>query len=310
MNLRCTARFRTLIPALLVGLALVLAGPVQAQGPVLEVVATTATLGMLAREVGGDQVSVRVLAAPDRDPHALDARPAFMAALRRAGLLLEVGAGLEEGWLPAAVSGAANPRLGAARGGHFRAADHLQLRRSITMDGPNLGHVHAEGNPHFQLDPQRVAALAEPLARRLAGLLPEWETAFHARAMAVRSELLEQAARLGSQVAPGQRFVAYHEDIDYFEEWLPVRVAGYLEPLPGVPPTARHLRSLVDGLSDGGPHGVVLHAAYQPRRGAEYLESQLGWARHALPMEPPVDARLAEYLALMRHWAGIFSQEN
>lgn len=294
-----------LAPALLTGLLLFVLSAANVQAGALNVVATTATMGMLAREIGADKVEVRVLAAPDRDPHYLDARPAFMAALRRADLLVEKGAGLEEGWLPAALTGAANPRLNTGRPGHFRASDSLHLRRSITMDGPNLGHVHGEGNPHFQLDPQRVAAVAAPLADRLGELLPAYREEFEHRARMVRARILEHVETIAAQVEPGQRFVAYHEDIDYLEEWLPVEVAGYLEPLPGIPPTARHLRGLADTLRDG-PKGVVLHAIYQPARGADWLATEIGWSRRTLPMEPPADGGLDDYLELMQVWAAAF----
>jgi len=39
----------------------------------LKVVATTSAMGLLARTVGGEQVSVTVLAPPDRDAHFLQA---------------------------------------------------------------------------------------------------------------------------------------------------------------------------------------------------------------------------------------------
>lgn len=298
-----------LIPALLAALLLIVLSAGGAHAGALNVVTTTATMGMLAREIGAEKVEVRVLAAPDRDPHYLDARPAFMAALRRADLLVEMGAGLEEGWLPAALTGAANPRLNTGRPGHFRAADFLHLRRSITMDGPNLGHVHGEGNPHFQLDPQRVAAVAGPLAARLGDLLPAYREEFQDRARAVNARILEHAGNVAAQVELGQRFIAYHEDIDYLEEWLPVEVVGYLEPLPGIPPTARHLRSLADSLRDG-PEGMILHAVYQPSRGAEWLAAEIGWSRQALPMEPPANGGLEDYLALMQVWADAFQTRD
>lgn len=294
-----------LVPAVLMGLLLFALSTASLQAGALNVVATTATMGMLAREIGAERVDVRVLAAPDRDPHYLDARPAFMAALRRADLLVEMGAGLEEGWLPAALTGAANPRLNTGRPGHFRASNFLHLRRSITMDGPNLGHVHGEGNPHFQLDPERVAAVAAPLANRLAELMPAYREEFEYRARMVRARILEHAENVAAQVEPGQRFVAYHEDLDYLEEWLPVKVAGYLEPLPGIPPTARHLRGLADTLRDGSK-GVVLHAIYQPSRGADWLATEIGWSRQKLPMEPPADGGLDDYLELMQIWAAAF----
>ena len=47
----------------------------------------------------------------------LGARQRFMAALRRADLLLEIGAGLEEGWLPAAQRGARNRAINAGEPG-------------------------------------------------------------------------------------------------------------------------------------------------------------------------------------------------
>lgn len=80
-----------------------------AEAPRLIVVATTPSMGVIARTVGGDRVDVQVLVAPDRDAHTLNARPSMIAHLRRADLVLAVGAQLEEGWLPAALDAAANP---------------------------------------------------------------------------------------------------------------------------------------------------------------------------------------------------------
>lgn len=297
-------RTRTRRPlAALAGMALacVLLLPAQAAADELNVVATTSSLGALAREIGGDQAEIRVLAPPDRDAHYLDARPSFMAALRRADLLLEMGAGLEEGWLPAAQRGASNRAINTGQPGHFRAADKVELRRSITMDGPNMGHVHEEGNPHFNADPLRMAEIGLALAERMGELAPEHAEAFIERAERAAERLREHAEALAEQVAAEQRIVVYHEDLDYLEEWLPVEIVGYLEPAPGIPPTARHLRHLVGDLE--GTEGTVLYAAFQPARGAEFLERNLGWSAHAVPLDPPADAALEGYLELMTTWA-------
>src|SRR5881394_4112132 len=66
----------------------------------INVVATLPDLGSLAREIGGDNVSVTVLAKPTEDPHFVDARPSFVVALRSADVLIDGGAELELGWLP------------------------------------------------------------------------------------------------------------------------------------------------------------------------------------------------------------------
>ncbi|PYG03424.1 MULTISPECIES: metal ABC transporter substrate-binding protein [unclassified Thioalkalivibrio] len=278
--------------------------PAQASADELNVVATTSSLGALAREIGGDETSVRVLAAPDRDAHYLDARPSFMAALRNADLLLELGAGLEEGWLPAATRGASNPAINEGQRGHFYAAGKVDLRRSITQDGPNMGHVHEEGNPHFNVDPLRMAEVGLALGERLAELDSANADVYRERAEETAQRLREHAEHLASELAPDQNIVVYHEDLDYLEEWLPATVVGYLEPAPGIPPTGRHLQSLVGELEDMDGH--VLYAEFQPPRGAEFLERELGWDSHAVPLDPPQDAGLDGYLELMETWASTF----
>lgn len=290
--------------ALTLVLALGLALPAAAQ---VRVVATTTSLGMLANSVGGDRVQVRVLAPADRDVHSLDARPSYMAAMRRADLLIEVGAGLEEGWLPAALSGAANPTINEGRPGHFRASDYLALRESVTVQGPNMGHVHADGNPHFAIDPLRMAALGKAVAARLGQIDPGSADAYQRAGEELAQRLEHEARQLAQQTAPGQRYVAYHEDLDYLSEWLPVEVVGYLEPVPGIPPTARHLRELTERLH--GSRGQALHAVFQSERGARYLQEHLGWSVHTLALEP-AEPTLESYLALMAQWAGAFADGN
>ena len=292
--------------ASLSGLALLaaLTLPGQAAASELNVVATTSSLGALAREIGGEQTSVRVLAPPDRDAHYLDARPSFMAAMRNADLLLELGAGLEEGWLPAATRGASNPAINEGQPGHFYAAGKVDLRRSITQDGPNMGHVHEEGNPHFNTDPLRMAEVGLALGERLAELDSANADVYRERAKETAQRLREHAEHLASELAPDQNIVVYHEDLDYLEEWLPANVVGYLEPAPGIPPTGRHLQSLVGELE--GMDGHVLYAEFQPPRGAEFLERELGWDSHAVPLDPPQDAGLDGYLELMETWASTF----
>ncbi len=94
---------RLLVTGAALGIAALAATPAPAA---LRVVATTSSMGMLARTVGGDAVDITVLSPPDRDAHFLLARPSMMVAMRRADLLLAVGADLEIGWLPAALRGA------------------------------------------------------------------------------------------------------------------------------------------------------------------------------------------------------------
>ncbi|MGZ3332066.1 MAG: metal ABC transporter solute-binding protein, Zn/Mn family, partial [Gemmatimonadaceae bacterium] len=49
-----------------------------AAGAQIRVVATTPDLASVAREIGGDKVSVVALAKPTEDPHYVDAKPSHI----------------------------------------------------------------------------------------------------------------------------------------------------------------------------------------------------------------------------------------
>jgi zinc/manganese transport system substrate-binding protein len=266
----------------------------------LEVVATTPNMGMLARSVGGEHVNVRVLAPGDRDVHQLEARPSMMVALRGADLLVAVGAELEVGWLPAAIQGAANPRILPARPGYFEAAGSVPLLAAGRPADRALGDVHPEGNPHIYFDPLRMATAAEALAARLAELDAANASAYRARAQAFAERMAEETASWQARVAGAPGALLYHKDADYLMERLGVPVLGYLEPLPGIPPTARHIRQLVRDLE--GRDGVAFHMPYEPARGPERVARELGWQAFRMQNNVPVEGTMEDYVALIESW--------
>ena len=266
----------------------------------VRIVATVPNMGMLARTVGGDAVDVTVLAPPDRDAHYLEARPSMMAALRRADLVLAVGAELEVGWLPAALQGAHNPSVLPGRTGYFEGAAHVDL---IQVGGPAdraLGDVHPAGNPHFYFDPIRMAEVAEALAERLAELDSANAERYRANAADFAERAEQQVNRWRSDYSFDRGAVFYHKDADYLAGLLGVEILGYIEPLPGIPPTARHLSELVGGLR--GEEGVILYAEFQPSRGGDFLSRELGWSSHQLPNQIAVDGGVDDYFALLDRW--------
>src|ERR1700680_3119933 len=89
----------TLVTAL-IGAALLGSAPAVAQGK-LNVIATTEDLASIAREVGGDRVTIDSIAKGYQDPHFVEAKPSFILKLQKADLLIVVGRELEIGWLPA-----------------------------------------------------------------------------------------------------------------------------------------------------------------------------------------------------------------
>ncbi len=271
----------------------------------LRIVATTSSMGMLARTVGGDRVEVSVLAPPDRDAHVLLARPSMMLAVRRADLVLAVGADLEVGWLPAVLQGASNPRVVPGQMGYFEGAAQLTLAERGQAADRSAGDVHPAGNPHYYMDPERMATLARTLADRLASLDPAGAAAYRQRAAAFAEAVAARLPQWRRQAAGAPGVLLYHRDATYLTTLLGVPVRGYIEPVPGLPPTASHLRDLVGQL--GSSRGVILYATYQPDAGPEFLSRQLGWPRTRLSLEPPLDADGAQYLAHIDRWVAAMS---
>ena len=255
---------------------------------------------MLVRAVGGNDVKVTVLAPPDRDPHFLQAKPTMMVALRNADLLVSVGAELEVGWLPAGLQGASNGKLLPGQPGYFEAAAQVSLIDKSGDTDRSRGDVHPMGNPHLFLDPVRMADVARALAGRLGKLDPPHEAAYRANAEAFGKAVSERVPKWKARAAGAPGVILYHKDANYLLGLLGVSILGYVEPLPGIPPTAQHLSDLVRELS--GKKGVILYTDYQSAQGPEFLSGKLGWKAVRLPVEVGDKGDANAYFAMIDRW--------
>ncbi len=271
----------------------------------LEVVATTPSLGVLVRAVGGDKVRVSVLASEDRDVHMLQARPSMMRALRDADLVVAVGAELEVGWLPAALAGANNPRVLPGRPGYFEAAAQVPLLEAGQAADRAKGDVHPAGNPHVHLDPRRMVTIAERLAERFGALDAPNRDGYLDRAQAFAQAVAQRLPAWQQRVAGSAGAVLYHKDAIYLLNALAVPFHGTIEPLPGVEPTARHLEVLASAMKNVPGRGVIIHTPYQPAAPAEQLAARTGWQVAVLPIEPPAAADADGYFALIERWVAV-----
>ncbi len=273
----------------------------------LDVVATSPSMGALVRTLASD-ANLTVLAGPDRNLHDLQAKPSMIRALRGADLVVAVGAELEVGWLPAASTSAANPAILPGRVGYFEAAAQVPLLDIGGSANRALGDVHPAGNPHVDLDPVRMARVAEALATRLGQLDAAGAARYRANARrfaeAVERRLPDWQARLGN--APG--VVLYHRDAVYLLDRFGVPLLGTIEAVPGVPPSGRDLRKLTSELA--GRQGVIVHAPYQSPRAPNKLGRDLGWPVRKLAMSPPLSADGNGYLSHIDAWVDAIAVAN
>ena len=287
--------------------------PAGASEPV-RVVATLPDLGALAQVVGGDLVSVTVLAKPTEDPHFVESRPSYIKALSAADLYVQSGLEMEAGYASVLLTGARNPRILAGQPGWVDASMAITpLDIPVGTVDRSMGDVHPAGNPHYLLDPLNGLAVAALLRDRLSALRPEAAPTFAANYERFQQQLgdalvgptlarkygaeklarlhehgkllsfLQQqgdAAALGGWLAAmaphhGARAVDDHPIWTYFARRFGLDIVGHLEPKPGVPPTTRHLQEIV-ALMQAEHVPLLLAASYYDPRHAEFVAAQTG----------------------------------
>ena len=160
--------------------AAALTRPAAAAG--LRVVATTEDLASLAREVGGDKITVTALAKGYQDPHFVDPKPSFILEVNRADLLIVVGRELEIGWLPPLINSARNAKIQPGSNGYLDASSNVKILEIPTGQITRaMGDVHPQGNPHYWLDPANGRRIAQSIKDRLVQLQPADKATFESR---------------------------------------------------------------------------------------------------------------------------------
>jgi ABC-type Zn uptake system ZnuABC Zn-binding protein ZnuA len=289
------------------------------------------------REVGGERVAVTVLVKGTEDPHFVEAKPSFIKSLSQADMFVQVGLEGEVGWVPVLLQQARNAQVLPGGTGFVDASTMITpLEIPPGPIDRSMGDVHPSGNPHYLLDPLQGLKVAQLMRERLTALRPESRSTFESRYTAFRQRLgvallgealaqkydvdkllllLEHdrlTAFLRSQgeegllggwlgrVAPyaGTKAVSDHNVWPYFAQRFGLQMVGFMEPRPGLPPTTKHLRELIQAMQAQGVTLILASAYYDPRH-AQFL-AQNTRAR-VVPLANQVGAREGtdDYLSMV-----------
>src|SRR6185436_11292963 len=233
--------------------------------------------GSLAREIGGDKVSVTVLAKPTEDPHFVDARPSFVVSLRNADVLIDGGAELELGWLPPLLQNARNPKIEVGKPGRVQASQGIRLMNVPANVTRAAGDVHALGNPHFMIDPIIAKAVAQHIAQAFSTLDAPNAAFYDANYKKFEATINAKLQEWGKALLPfkGQQVAAYHESWVYFAHRFGFTIEIFLEPKPGIPPSPSHLATVI-GQMKAAHAKAILVEPYHNRKIAEKVASSTG----------------------------------
>jgi len=266
----------------------------------IRVVATTPDLGSVAKEIGGDKVSVVALAKPTEDPHYVDAKPSHIVTLNRADALIEGGAELELGWLPPLLENSRNSRISAGAPGRIVASEGIKLLEIPTSFDRSKGDVHSLGNPHFMIDPVSVRIIARNIANHLAQIDPQNAATYNGNLGRFNTKLDAKFAEWQKELAPyrGARIVTYHKDFIYLADRFGLTIVDELEPKPGIAPSPAHLAQVIIKMKATNAR-VILVQPFQNRRTAETVARQTGAAVLDVPQQPGAAPNTTSYFDLM-----------
>ncbi len=243
----------------------------------LNVVATLPDFGSLAREIGGDNVVVTVLAKPTEDPHFVDARPSFVVALRNADVLIEGGAELEIGWLPPLLQNARNPKIDTGKPGRVVASQGIRLMNVPTEVTRAAGDVHVLGNPHFTTDPIIAKAIALHISQAFSALDPANAAPYQANYKTFETTINAKLQQWGAAMLPfkGRPVVAYHDSWPYFAHRFGISIDIFLEPKPGIPPSPSHLAEVIAQMKAQHIKAIIVEP-FHDRKIAEKVAAETG----------------------------------
>ncbi|MGA2854333.1 MAG: metal ABC transporter substrate-binding protein [Verrucomicrobiota bacterium] len=243
----------------------------------LNVVATTPDFASIAREIGGDKIDLTTLAKPTEDPHFVDAKPSFIVKLNRADVLIEGGAELEIGWLPALLDQSRNEKLASDASGRIACSQGVHLLEvPATLDRAK-GDIHAAGNPHYMTDPVNAKIVAQHIAESLCALDAKSADAYRANLKKFTDAIDVKLVEWEQTLAPfkGRKVVAYHNSWLYFGDRFGLKIDLFLEPKPGIPPTPAHLAEVITKMKADNVN-VVIVDPYLNRKTAETVARNTG----------------------------------
>jgi zinc/manganese transport system substrate-binding protein len=271
-------------------------------GAQLKVVTTTSDLFDIAGAVGGNLITVSHISEGYEDPHFVQPKPSFILRLRGADVLAYVGLDLEIGWLPLLQDGARNNKIRAGAPGNINVSSVIPVLDANRAVDRSQGDVHPLGNPHYWLDPTNARKIAHLFRDRFSELDAKNAATYAANTTAWEAKLTAAEQGWAADIASmkDKPIVAWHTSWRYFAAFTGVRIVGFMEPKPGVPPSPSHLSSLVNTMKQTGAKVIIMEPFYD-RKTADKIARETGAQVLVLPPSVGGAKGLDDYIELMKN---------
>jgi zinc transport system substrate-binding protein len=280
----------------------------------VSVLASFYPLQFVADQVGGDLVTVSNLTPPSAEPHDLELSPAQTrrigdvdVVVYLSGFQAAVDEGVEsrqpEHVLDAADVVTLEEHPGSAEHAESAEHEHAEDEHAEGEHPGDDGHDHGAYDPHFWLDPTRLAQLAGPVADQLAAVDPDNAADYAAGADALEQRLADLDAEFAGRLAgcAGATLVTSHTAFGYLAERYGLEQVGISALDPEAEPSPARLREIGDIVREHGVTTLFSETLVSPKV-TETLAADLGVATATLdPLEGLADdSGAADYVTVMQ----------
>lgn len=187
----------------------------------VKVVATFTILGDMARQIGGDEVSVTTLVGPDGDAHVYEPTPADARALGAADLVVVNGLGME-GWIDRLVkaSGYKGRIVVTSTGVKPIAGEEEHDEAGHGEHGHDHGHDHGAYDPHAWQSIANARIYADNILKGLVAAAPDKATVLRANHAAYKAKLDAVETEIKAALKPiprkDRKIVTSHDAFGYY----------------------------------------------------------------------------------------------
>ena len=230
----------------------------------IRIVATTTTIANMAAEIVQDKASVYAVATPKRDIHFYAPTPKDVLMVKKAGVFIHGGLDLEA-WREPLLIATGNPAFLGNAAGSIDAAKGIPLLEIPKSLSRAQGDIHLYGNPHYWHDPENGKIMVKNIADGLAGLFPEHAAFFSANAGQLIKKIDGHIEKWQEEMKPYQNVpvITYHNSWPYFARRFGLKIEGFVEPRPGIPPTAKHMNELINLMKEKNIHLILKETFYE-----------------------------------------------
>jgi zinc/manganese transport system substrate-binding protein len=113
------------------------------------------------------------------------------------------------------------------------------------------------------------------MAGALSTLDPSHADAYKANLATFREKVRTKQKEWSALPTKGRRFIAYHKLFEYLAADFGFTITAYVEPKPGIPPSAGYIERLIGTIRESHPNGILTTPIYGHKE-VDFLAQKTG----------------------------------